>query len=312
MNSIPRILLSASFVVGICFSSIAAEPSAPATRPANRLPPGFQAKRNLEYAPGGGSSQSLDLFLPNETPASPLPLVVWIHGGGWAKGSKEGTPAILLLPAGYAVASINYRLTGEAKFPAQIYDCKAAIRFLRANSAKYHVDPNHIGVWGGSAGGHLVALVGTSADSKDIEGDVGGNLEQSSRVQCVVDWFGPTDMSVWADHAKAAGIPYKDPDKGGFGALFGTPLKDHADLIAKANPIAFINKNCPPFLIMHGDKDPTVPIGQSQMLLEALKTAGIESRLEIVPGAGHGGPGFQTPAVRAMVSEFLDKHLKAR
>ena len=160
--------------------------------PAAAQPKGVQALRNLPYVANGHERQRLDLYLPEKAEGR-LPLIVWIHGGAWWAGSKEDCPAVPLAAKGYAVASINYRFSQHAVFPAQIEDCKAAIRWLRANAAKYHLDADHIGVWGASAGGHLVALLGTTGGVKELEGK-GGNLDQSSRVQCVVDWFGPTDF----------------------------------------------------------------------------------------------------------------------
>ena len=145
----------------------------------------------------GSNAQKLDLYLPPESDAAVRPLVVWIPGGGWIGGSKKGALGKQLLSRGYSLASIEYRFSQEAIYPAQIEDCKAAIRWLRAHASDYHIDPKHIGVWGASAGGHLVALLGTTGNIKDF--DVGGNLDQSSDVQCVVDWFGPTDFLKWGD-----------------------------------------------------------------------------------------------------------------
>ena len=164
-----------------------------------------QGPQDLEYVEGGHERNRLDLYLP-EKAEDRLPLIVWIHGGAWYAGSKEGCPAVPFAAKGYAVASINYRLSQHAIFPAQIEDCKAAIRWLRANAAKYNLDPDHIGVWGASAGGHLVALLGTTAGVKELEGQ-GGNLDQSSRVQCVVDWFGPTDLTTMGDEGDKPGSP---------------------------------------------------------------------------------------------------------
>jgi acetyl esterase/lipase len=161
-------------------------------RPAPPLPAGFKAIRDIEYVPGGGSSRSLDIYVPEARPDKPLPLIVWIHGGAWLGGNKDRPNGTALLKEGFALASINYRLSQEAVFPAQIEDCKAAIRFLRAKSAEYEIDPARIGVFGSSAGGHLVALLGVSADKKEWE--VGENLNQVSQVQAVCDWFGPTNL----------------------------------------------------------------------------------------------------------------------
>ena len=161
-------------------------------------------------------------------------------GAVGVRGSKENCQAVPLIAKGYAVASINYRLSQHAIFPAQIEDCKAAIRWLRANAKKYNLDPDHIGVWGASAGGHLVALLGTTGNVKELEGH-GGNLDQPSRVQCVVDWFGPTDF------AKMGGRQDK-PDSP-MARLVGGPVRDRKELAAKANPIAYVGKDSAPFLI---------------------------------------------------------------
>ena len=163
------------------------KPKAP---PAN-LPKGVKFLPDLQYVEDAHERHRLDLYVP-EKADRPLPLLVWIHGGGWFMGNKDGCPLMYLAAKGYVVASINYRLSQHAVFPAQIEDCKAAIRWLRANAAKYHIDPSDVGVAGGSAGGHLVALLGTTAGVKELEGKE-GNLDQSSRVQYAVDYFGPAD-----------------------------------------------------------------------------------------------------------------------
>ena len=288
-------------------------PSAPpSTRPVAQpqLPAGTRAERDLRYGDAPGRGHLLDLYLPEKSTA-PLPLIIWIHGGGWSGGDKQGCPALSMIPRGYAVASLNYRLVPEAIFPAQIFDCKGAIRYLRAHAKQYNLDPDHFGVWGGSAGGHLVALLGTSIDVKELEGDIGGNIDQSSRVQCVCDWFGPTDMSVFFDQADRVPNIFKaDPNKSPIAALFGGPVKEHLELVKQANPITFVKKDNPPFLIVHGDKDTLVPVAQSEILADALKAVGVEVHLEVMAGAGHGN-GFDKPSLRGMMFEFFDKHLKA-
>ena len=164
-----------------------------------KLPEGTKVERDLAYGPNGERNK-LDLYLPPKAD-SPLPLIIWVHGGAWLGGSKAGGgSALRMLGRGYAVASINYRLSNQAKFPAQIEDCKAAVRFLRANAKKYNLDPDRFGAWGASAGGHLVALLGTTGDVKELEGD-GRNKEVSSRVQAVCDWFGPTDLLKMGEQA---------------------------------------------------------------------------------------------------------------
>ena len=273
-----------------------------------RVPEGTRAEFDLEYGPHGVGNR-LDLYLPKAD--APLPLVIWIHGGGWEAGSKEDAPGFGLLNKGYAFASINYRLSQEAKFPAQIEDCKAAVRFLRANAKKYNLDPDHIGVWGASAGGHLVALLGTTGSVKELEGD-GPNKDVSSAVQAVVDWFGPTDMLQMAKQAVEKPVFDADSADSPVGRLFGGPVQEHKDLADKANPIHFIGKDAAPFLIFHGDKDNIVPLGQSKILDEALKAAKVESTLVVIEGAGHGGPGFGSPENLQKIQAFLDAHLKPK
>jgi acetyl esterase/lipase len=241
-----------------------------------RVPEGTRVERNLEYVKDGHERNKLDLYLPEKADA-PLPVVIWIHGGAWKAGSKDNCPVVPLVARGYAVASINYRFLQHAEFPAQIEDCKAAVRWLRANARKYNLDPDHFGVIGASAGGHLSALLGTSGGVKELEGK-GGNEEQSSRVQAVIDLFGPI------------GIPSANR--------------------ALGSPLTYITKDDPPFLIVHGDEDKTVPIAQSERLTEALKKAGVEVTFLPMKGAGHGGPAFNNADALKTYQEFFDKYLK--
>jgi acetyl esterase/lipase len=285
----------------------------PTSRPAPKLPPHTTLARDIRYGDGPGDSNLLDLFMPDPPPSRALPLIIWVHGGGWSEGSKEPCRALPFVNKGYVVASINYRLSEQAVYPAQIQDCKGAIRFLRAHAKAYHIDPDKIGVWGESAGGHLVALLGTTAGSKELEGTAGGNANQSSRVQAVCDWFGPTDLSQFADEALAAGIIKSTPGPNLIMHLFGGTLQEKKDLVQAANPIAFISKQdkkqIPPFLIMHGDKDKMVPVAQSHLLDDALANVGVEVDFQIIPGAGH-GIGFNTPKITRTVADFFDKTLK--
>jgi acetyl esterase/lipase len=264
-------------------------------------PAGVKALRDVEYVPKGHERQKLDLYLP-EKADGPLPVVVWIHGGGWQGGSKERCPALYLSARGYAVISANYRLSQHATFPAQIEDCKAVIRWLRANAKKYNLDPQRVGVWGGSAGGHLVALLGTAGDVKELEGQL-GHSDQSSRVQCVVDWYGPSDFTTMT------GAAAEKPD-GPVAKLLGGPAKQNKEKATQASPVTYVSKDDPPFLIMHGDKDATVPIAQSTRLAEALKKAGVEVTLKTLEGAGHGGKEFATDESRKLIEDFFARHLK--
>ncbi len=301
------VFLGLLLVLTMAFSGArAAQPGAKGLRrekPAERkpaLPEGARVERDLEYVAGGHERNKLDLYLPAKA-ERPLPVIVWIHGGAWLAGSKEGCPAIPFVARGYAVASINYRLSQHAQFPAQIEDCKAAIRFLRAVAGKYRLDGDHIGVWGASAGGHLVALLGTSGGVKDLEG-TGGHLDQSSRVQCVVDFFGPSDFT-------AMGGSHDNPNSPE-ARLIGGPVQANKAKAARANPITYVSKDDPAFLIVHGEEDRTVPIGQSELLDAALKRVGVEVTFVRIVGAGHGGPGFSTPENRKRIEAFFNKHLK--
>ncbi len=259
--------------------------------------------RDLEYARVGEKGLLLDLCLPKD-PEGSLPLVVWVHGGAWRGGDKSPCRAVWMVERGYAVASINYRLSQEAIFPAQIHDCKAAVRWLRAHAEQYRLDPERIGAWGSSAGGHLVALLGTSGDVKELEGE-GGNLEFSSRVQAVCDWFGPSDF------LQMRGVPSRidrnSPDSPE-ALLVGGPLQERKEQCRRANPITYITPDDPPFLIMHGERDDIVPLNQSQLLHEALKKAGVDVTFHLVKGAGHG---FDGPKLDRMVADFFAEHLKS-
>ena len=262
------------------------------------LPEGTQAHRDVHYGPHE-TRNLYDLYVPKSD--KPLPLVIWIHGGGWQNGNKGGGPAMALLEQGFAVATINYRLSGDAIFPAQIHDCKAAVRHLRGNAKEYGIDPERFGVWGSSAGGHLVALVGTSGDVKELEGNVGDFTNVSSRVQAVCDWFGPTDFLKMRGRHDDAGSPESK--------LIGGPIQENKDLVAKANPITYVSADDPAFLIQHGDKDPAVPYNQSELLRDALEKAKVPVTLVCIEGEGHGGPGFNEPDKQRQVVEFFQKQL---
>jgi acetyl esterase/lipase len=267
------------------------------------VPEGTRILRDLAYVPDGHIRQKLDLYLPGQNEdTAPQPLVVWVHGGAWLAGSKENCPSARFLRQGYAAASINYRLSQHAIFPAQIEDCKAAIRFLRANADKYNIDPNRIGVWGASAGGHLVALLGTAGDVKEF--DKGPNLHVSSRVQAVCDFFGPTDLTKMSDFESTMDHDASDSPES---LLVGGPVQENKEAYRRANPITYVSKDDPPFLICHGDKDMLVPHNQSVLLNAALKKAGVSVKFHTVKDGGHG---FRDPEVDRMVQEFFDKHLK--
>jgi acetyl esterase/lipase len=235
--------------------------------------------------------------------------MIWIHGGAWMAGNQASPPVVYLVSKGFAVASIQHRFSSDAIWPAQAYDCKAAIRFLRANAAKYHFDPDHFGVGGDSSGGHLAAFVGTSGDVKDMEGDL-GNPGVSSRVQAVVDWFGPTDFTLMAQQSGPRSMLKHDAANSPESRLLGGLVQEKPVLAKTANPLTYIDQNDPPFLIMHGDDDRLVPLGQSVILAKALVDAGVEVTMETIHGAGHEGPQFRNAESQRMIEDFLSRKLK--
>ena len=261
------------------------------------VPPDVELIRDVEFGQGGGRALKLHIIRPKNPPAEPMPVVVYIHGGGWTAGSRDGGigPSIRLARRGYFCASIEYRLSGEAKFPAQIEDCKCAIRFLRAKAKEYHLDPDRIGVSGHSAGGHLAALVGTSARIKELEGS-GGWPEFSSAVQAVCDLAGPADFPTWGDDAHPA-----------VRGLIGAKVSEKPELAALASPVTHVQKTTPPFLIIHGDRDDVVPVKEGRAMHDALQKAGATSTLMIVEGGSHHP--FNADVSNA-IDAFFDTHLK--
>ena len=261
-----------------------------------RVPDGVKVLRDLEYGKVDGHALLLDLYLPEKTTTKPK-LLVWIHGGGWKNGSKSRiNPTMIRLTAdGYAAASIDYRLLGLQSHPAQIHECKAAIRWLRAHAEKYGYDATKIGVGGGSAGGHLTLLLGLSGGIKELEGTVGGNLDQSSRVQAIIDLFGPSALVRFSKTSKRFMYKYKQD----------------TDFLNSASPVTYLSKDDPPVLILQGDKDNIVPKDQSEYLHKRYQDAGLESELYIIKGASHGGRQFSDKTRHALIKTFLDKHIKA-
>ncbi len=292
-----------SIMLAFIFSVAIAEETMQTTPPQGSE--GTIIYRDLPYVTGGHERQKLDLYLPKTK--GKVPLIIRIHGGAWLAGSKESEGPEDYISNGYAVASINYRLSQHAIFPAQIQDCKAAVRFLRANAQKYNLDPNRFGVWGPSAGGHLAALLGTTGDINEF--DVGENLSVSSRVQAVVDYFGPTDFLQMEEHRLPDGMHHNTPDSPE-SRLIGGNIQDNREKVAKANPITYVTRDDAPFLIIHGDMDPLVPYHQSELLEAALKKAGVPVLFYIVKGAGHGR--FTDPNVPRLTKEFFEKHLKTK
>jgi acetyl esterase/lipase len=259
----------------------------------------------------------LDLYHLTGTQTA-RPAVIFLHGGGFRAGSPRAVSAVFgemdqvlarLAARGYVVVGATYRLSGEVRFPGPVEDVKAAVRWLRANAAKYGVDTKRIALWGESAGAYYAVLVGTSCKAEALEGN-GGNADQSSCVQAVVDWFGPTDMSQM-DAQAAPGTRFKH---GGADSpeskLLGCALSEcPKELLQEANPLTYITAGTPPFLIMHGDIDTTVPLQQSQMLKDALRAKGVAATLIVVPQVSHvfaGATAAQGQTILDQVFHFLD------
>lgn len=266
----------------------------------------ISVQRDIVYETIGERKLHLDLY-QTKSVTKPQPLVIWVHGGGWKGGTKNlGLIKIAgLLEKGFSVASVEYRLSGEAKFPAAVTDCKAAVRFLRANAKKFNLDPDRFGAWGSSAGGHLVAFLGTSGDVKEF--DVGSNLSVSSRVQAVCDWFGPTDFLKMNDSklSKMDHLSANSPES----QFLGGHIVKIPETVKKANPVIYVTKDDPPFSIMHGDIDNIVIYSQSELLESALKKAGVKVVLHKIEGQGHGFRGEAGKKTLNMVVEFFSETL---
>lgn len=262
-------------------------------------------------------AQKLDVYLPDEGDG-PFPVILSIHGGAFRAGDKSDNqvmPMLEGLKRGYAVVSVNYRLSQEAIFPAQIYDIKAAVRWIRANAKEYKFNPDKIAAWGGSAGGHLSALLGTSGDVEELEDLTQGNPDQSSCVQAVVDWFGPTDFLKMDEQLKESKVKnpqiHSVPDSPE-SELIGKNLEDAPDLVRAANPETYITPDDPPFFIQHGQIDNLVPYQQSVNLASKLSAIIGEEKvtLELFPDSGHGGPAFNSEQNLNKIFVFLEQYLK--
>lgn len=260
-------------------------------------------------------SEKLDIYLPNEG-TGPFPVIVAIHGGAFMGGDKTGELAYLsqALDAGYAVVSINYRLSGEAIFPAAINDVKAAIRFLRANAATYNLNTDKLATWGGSAGGNLASLAATSGGVTALQDDSLGNADQSDAVQACIDWYGPINFDVMDDQFTASGVAGQvhntadSPESAYLGALITTV----PDLVAACNPETYITKDDPAFFIQHGTADVMIPTQQSiDFAANLTKVLGADKvTYESLEGAGHADAAFTTTENVAKALAFLDSVLK--
>jgi acetyl esterase/lipase len=277
------------------------------------IPPGVMQLKDLAYVPDGTSAQKLDLYLPEKASDAKRPLIIYIHGGGWGGGNKSGVPVLWLIDRGYSVASLEYRFSKVALFPAQTQDCQAAVRWLRAHADQYHLDGDRFGVVGDSAGGHLSLMVGMTG-GKNVFPKIGGNDDQSYRVQAVCDFYGPADFNTVVDQFAHSDTPSNyhfdgsDPYSHLIGVIVGTD-RAKGDV---ASPAHYVTADVAPVLLMHGTKDPLVPFAQSEELYAALKAAQVDALLQHYPNAGHGGRVFQTAATRGLILAFFDRHVRGK
>ncbi len=264
-----------------------------------------KVQRNVTYCTVGGEALKMDIFQPNAG-LKPAPVVVYLHGGSWVGGDKYeiGLAGRRLADRGYVVAAVNYRLAPQHKWPAQIEDARCAVRYLRANAARYNLDPKRIAAWGSSAGGQLAALLGLAGPQAGF--DTGSYREQSGVVQAVVDMFGPSDLTAFSPDEYALGVAQ---------AVFGVSKGQSTEPLKRASPVTYVSSAAPPFLILHGNKDSLVPLSQSQELYNKLKASGAQAELVIVENGEHGfvpkgGPISPTvEQIANLIQNFLDRTL---
>ena len=270
---------------------------------------GIKVTPDIPYADTQDTAQRLDLYLPaKRADNKPLPVIVFIHGGAWQAGNKASGRASVLrfVSSGqYAGVSVEYRLSQQAKWPAQIEDCKAAIRWIKAHAKENGLDPDKIGVWGTCAGGHLVAMLGVTGGVKDLEGTLGKHLDQSSRVTCVVDYFGPTNMLTMGDFpSKMAHNAADSPES----RLIGGAVQENKDKARSASPVTYVTSDDAPMFIAHGTADPLVPYNQTETFAAALGKSKVPVYVETIEEGGHGG--FDGPKLNARLQAFFDKYLR--
>jgi len=269
---------------------------------AARRSPEIAVERDLVYGKGGDAELKLDLAMP-EAGGGPFPAIVFLHGEGWRAGNRRQMSHFIegVARMGYVGVTVEYRLVPAARFPAPVEDCKAAVRWLRANAGKYRIRPDHIGVVGFSAGGHLACMLGVTDKKDGLEG-VGGNADRPSRVQAVVSFFGPTDFSTrdWPrDLEKEVIVPF-----------LGGSFADKPAVYRRASPISYVTKDAPPFLIFHGTGDELVPVDQSRRLAEKLKSFGVPAELVVLEGEHHGFTDANNQKSMKKMMDFLAERLK--
>lgn len=259
---------------------------------------------DIEYARAGDLALKLDLHLPK---AANAPLIVYVHGGAWRAGSKSDVPVAGLLEHGFAIASVDYRLSTQARFPAQIHDIKAAIRFLRAKSELFHLNTGKIAIIGSSAGGHLAALVGVTNGHRALEGQIGDHLDQSSDVACIVSFYGAANLQSILSQSTEFGLRMRVP---ALKLFLGDVPEKKPDLAKLASPVAHVDASDPPLFLVHGDSDPQMPPEQSVEFAKAYDAKGLKVAHETIRGGKHGGTEFYDQGRLKRVAAFLKQHLQ--
>ena len=265
--------------------------------------PSVQA--DIPYAASAaGEPLRLDLYLPG---AAGAPLLVWIHGGAWENGNKSAMPLEPFIERGFAVASLDFSPASKAKFPGQVHEIKAGIRFLRSQADRYGYAAERIAILGASSGGHLAAVVGTSNGRDELEGMLGDQRSESSHVHAIVSYFPATNLTTILAQSTPFGLRIREP---ALMRLLGAAPSDAEPLARLASPVFQVDRNDPPLLLLHGDQDPQMPINQSHELQGAYQRAGAEAELIVVHGAAHGGDAFYSPENVERVEAFLRAHLR--
>jgi|AGTN01.3.fsa_nt_gi Esterase/lipase len=267
---------------------------------------GIRIVKDLPYvADSNSKEQRLDIMIPKTQSTKPLPLIVFIHGGGWREGDKAQCPALDLCSRGFVVASINYRLAPAANFPAQIEDCKAAVRWLKENAAEYQINPNRVGLWGVSAGGHLAALVGVTNGTGKFDLSV-ANPSINSSVQAVADWCGPADLVSGVQQCESPRYAKYQSSRYIY-ALLGGDLSSKMELAVEASPTTYVSKDDPPFQIVHSLDDMIVPFAQSQELFDKLTESDVPVKFLKIEGGEHVP---LTQSTFDSLNDFFSKYLK--
>jgi acetyl esterase/lipase len=262
-------------------------------------------QKNIEYAQAPDRALHLDLYLPDRP--SGAPLLVWVHGGAWEAGSKAQMPLEAFVEHGFAIASLDFRPASAARFPGQVHDIKAAVRYLRAEARRFDYAADRIAILGASSGAHLAALVGVTAGDRELEGTLGEHLDQSSAVQAIVSYFGASNLTTILAQSTPFGTGVRTP---ALTRLLGTLPAENESLAKLASPVFHVDAADPPLLLLHGDQDPQMPINQSHELQGAYERAGLTAEFIVVHGVGHGGDEFYAGRNFERVAAFLDTQLR--